>query len=466
MNNNVDLNCKERLASGIKLVYDAVKSTFGPNGYPAFLRDTDGTLNITKDGITVANYVSSEDSIEAIGIELVRQASKEANEISGDGSTTTTILTAAMLIEGVYTDSKYFFQRECRQVVIPYLRSLAIDINKRPNIIRSVAKLTSNGDEEIANMLFHIFHKLGSNVDIKIEQSNGESKAVINDYFLIEDVYYNSPYFINKSGIDTNIEGEFNIILLENDPKSINDIIDRRKEDSINTSYLILTPKLSTQLRELLEINIKSGKLDNIVILEYQKIRRYSRDIIEDFKTLNLENPVKVKYDYINSRLEVKAASTRSTSNRVRVLKNSLKSLDYYTYEYRNIKFRIANLLRKRATIYLGTSNELEYTERRDRLEDAINATRNALDNKVVLGAGLALLDASYTLYKQNKISKLLANALKYPHKLLIESGVYMTEIEAIKHNIYDPLETLVVALEKASSLADLVKNSKVAIIR
>ena len=464
--NNVNLEPQDRLISGIGLIYDAVKSTFGPNGNTAILKDSQGNIHITKDGITVAEYVHSDDPIEAIGIDLVRKAAREANEISGDGSTTTTILTAAMLKEGFYMGDRNSFYKECTEIVIPYLREQSTLLKlSSTTIVENIARLSSNGDAEITEILSYIFNSLGEEAHIEIEQiTEGKTHIEVNPSFLIKNVQYSNAYFFNKNGILTSIGNKGSVFIFEDEIKELKTILERvgsREEEGVTNKGipLIIAHKISNNIKALLEQNIKAGKLD-IVILEFPMHRKYAKDLIEDLKYMDTRS-VFYSYDPRTQRLEINANNTMDTHRRIESIKTAITPTTE-PREIEEIEFRMANLSQKRAIIKLYCSNEVEYKERLDRLEDAINATRSSLKEGIVLGAGLELLMASNSL----KISMPLKRALAYPHRLLMLSGVSPSVDEAKSQFIFDPLKTIITALEKASSLADVVLSSKVAIVQ
>ena len=418
---------RHKLLEGVNVLADAVQVTLGPKGRNVIIKET----HITKDGVSVAKEVKLDDPIANIGAQLIKNASSKTCDDAGDGTTTATILTRAIIQEGMkYLAAgidPYTIKKEIDsdvKIVTDYINSVKqeIDLNK----IKQIATISANNDESIGDLLASAYEKIGNNGVITMEENKGSDTYIrVVEGTQIERGFA-SPYFINNSDSQT--------------CELINPIIYSHKGNLENLRDILPTlEKVSTNRGSILILteSIEPEALDTLVI---NKIQNHLKVCV-----------VKVPFEQLFTDTFKQAEKVVITSTNTTIIAPDTTA--------------------KVAVIYVGASTEIELLEKKDRVEDAICAVRAAVEEGIVPGGGFTYLQAS-KLLDNGIIKKVLQipseqianNAGKCGQVIVINSLNENLGYDA-KNDIYtdllaqgiiDPAKVTRVALENAASIASM----------
>ena len=472
-------NVKDSLVKGVNLIGDAVESTFGPNANNVIIKHKGG-VHITKDGATVAAYVSSDDIEQQAAIDVIKEIAIKTAKDVGDGSTTSTILAKAIV--NSFKDSKenpIEIQRtlqECSKIVIDYLKENKKEISSFEDI-KKVATISANNDPKLGELIAEAFEKVGRHGVVNI----GDSTQVEDSYEITEGMQiesgYMSPFFINTDNNTCELDNVY-VFLSTDKLKDLKQIIPEADKAIRNKkSLLVIAPDIDTTIQRTLLIN-KGNNLDSCCIKSPNT--GYYRDIIiNDIKNTLGETMLCDKV--IITKDTTTFIGCHSEIDNYEIVKEIENKITNGNLSEQEIQFhskRLANYSGGICTIKVGGFSEVEIKEKKDRVEDAICATKAALEGGVLPGGGIALLKA----YKN--IMTPLPFFLKAPFETLVKnSGLETTPIigssfwegydfKNSKHgNMYelgviDPFLVVKTALENAISAASLLLTNECLIIK
>jgi len=512
---------RESLYKGITVLSDAVKATLGPKGRNVVIEQTYGAPRITKDGVSVAKEIELENRFENLGAQLLKSVASKTNDIAGDGTTTATVLGYAIIKEGLKAISAGYKPMGIKKGIESAVAHVKEELEKRSKKISSkeeisqVGTISANGEKEIGDILAEAMSKVGEYGVITVE----EAKSLETEMEVVEGMQFNkgmvSPYF--SSNVD-------------------------KMTCELDKPYILATDKRidSVQcLLPLLEGIIKTGRplmvicqdIDNSVIgtLVLNKIKNglkicvakapsfgdNRKAILEDIAILTggtmiadgsgmtLEKTTveqlgqcdKIRVDKENT--VIIGGNGTEVESRCNLLKNQIAE-SKSDFEKEKLQERLAKLLGGVAIIRVGGATEVEVKERKDRVDDALHATRAAVEEGIVPGGGTALLYASENLILVIENSTedfrvgvdIVRKALKEPFRqILINAGLedtYLLKvllakndnalgynvssdntdiINLVENGIIDPTKVVRTALENAASVASLVLTTQVTII-
>lgn len=395
-------NAKTPLIEGVNLIGNAVATTFGPNGKNVIIKNRSG-IHITKDGATVAQYVNNEDPIVTMGIDVIRQiATKTAKDV-GDGTTTATILAAAIVNQlKDNKDHPIQIQRDLEEdikKVIDYLESIKKEVSSYEDLVK-VATLSANNDKILGKLIADAYQKVGKEGVVNFEESNDITDSIIyTDGMQLDNGYY-SPYFINSDNNTCELENVYITIINEKltELKQITPYAEHAiqlgKELDRKMSMLVIAPKIESQIIKFLIMN--QDVLPSCAIISPN--HAIYRDIVlDDIKSIIGTKMIcdKVEISKDNTILIGGNSIKEEVNKKIEDIRRKLNSKSLSEFEVIFHKKRLANLAGGIATILVGGYSKVEIIEKKDRIEDAIAAVKAALDGGILPGGGISLLKAS-----------------------------------------------------------------------
>jgi chaperonin GroEL len=505
-------DARERMLRGVDILANAVKVTLGPKGRNVVLDKSFGAPRITKDGVTVAKEIELDDKFENMGAQMVREVASKTNDVAGDGTTTATVLAQAIVREGAKSVAAGMNPMDLKRGIDIAVSAVVKDIEKRAKKVSSSAEVaqvgtvSANGDSQVGKMIAQAMQKVGNEGVITVE----EAKAMETEVDIVEgmqfDRGYISPYFVTNaekmlaeledayillhekklSGLQAMLpvleavvqSGKPLIIIAEDvEGEAIATLVVNKLRGGLKVAA-VKAPGFGDRRKAMLEdIAILTGgqlisedlgiKLENVSL---NMLGRAKKVIIEKEKT-TIVNGAGKKAD-IEARVgQIKAQIEETTSD----------------YDREKLQERLAKLAGGVAVIRVGGATEIEVKEKKDRVEDALNATRAAVEEGIVPGGGVALLRAKKAVGKlTNENSDVQAGinivlkALEAPIRQIVEnSGVEgsivvgkimenkdetfgfdaQTEeyVDMVAKGIIDPAKVVRTALQDASSVAGLL---------
>lgn len=505
---------QEKVLEGINIVSDAVKVTYGPQGNCVIIGDIDKPLRVTKDGVSVAKEVEVDDLFKNIGVSLIKETASKTVAAVGDATTTSTILAQALcssIFSSSYKEKPLTLKREINNglsKVLKYIDSLTRPLTD--DDIINIATISANNDPELGKMIGEAFKTVGKDGVITVEESVNETTSVDVINGMRIDRGYLAPHFATDYVKDQCILENPLILITEHKINKISDLKDILVNCVDNSrSLLIIAEDYDDSVIETLKLNKLQGTL-KVCPIKAPSFGEYRSMILGDIAVLT--NGYNVSYD---SGLEVwdinsshlgncskvivtkdhttiinGAGSKENIDLRVQEIRNKLKDLESDpskdgSYLITLNRERIAKLIGGIGCIYVGGITDLERGERKDRVEDAVFATRSALEEGIVCGGGLAYYMASKCLDRSVEGENILYNVLRTPINLLAKScditidesiesqfteevGLNAktgTIVNMYETGIIDPAKCIKTALENAVSVALTFLSTKCVIV-
>ncbi len=505
-------DARDRMLHGIELLTNAVKVTLGPKGRNVLIDKSYGAPRITKDGVTVAKEIELEDKFENMGAQMVREVASKTNDIAGDGTTTATILAHAIVKEGAKFVAAGMNPMDLKRGIDLAIVAAVKDIEKRAKKIGSseevaqVGTISSNGDVAIGKMIAEAMKKVGNEGVITVE----EAKTAETELDVVEgmqfDRGYLSPYFITKAEkMIAELDDPY-ILIHEKKLSSLQGMLPIL-EAVVQTGkpLLIISEDIEGEALATLVVNKLRGGLKVAAVkapgfgdrrkamLEDIAILTSGQMISEDLG-IKLENVTiamlgrakRVRIDKENTTIIDGAGKKKDIEGRIGQIKAQIEETTS-DYDKEKLQERLAKLAGGVAIIRVGGSTEVEVKEKKDRVDDALNATRAAVEEGVVPGGGVALLRARAAVAKLTSDNadvtagiSIVMRALEAPIRQIVENAGMegsiivnkilesksathcfnaQTEeyVDAIAAGILDPAKVVRVALQNAGSVAGLL---------
>ena len=510
------VDARDRMLRGVEILADAVKVTLGPKGRNVILDKSFGAPRITKDGVTVAKEIELEDKFENMGAQMVREVAQKTNDLAGDGTTTATVLAAAIVKEGAKSVAAGMNPMDLKRGIDIAVAAVVKDIEKRAKPVGSSAEvaqvgtISSNGDATIGSMIAKAMQKVGNEGVITVE----EAKAMETEVEIVEgmqfDRGYISPYFItNAEKMIAELEDAY-ILLHEKKLSGLQAMLPLL-EAVVQTGkpLLILSEDVEGEAIATLVVNKLRGglkvaavkapgfgdrrkaMLEDIAILTGGQL--ISEDLgikLENVTTAMLGRAKKIVIEKEKTTIVHGAGKKADIEARVNQIKAQIEETTS-DYDKEKLQERLAKLAGGVAVIRVGGATEIEVKEKKDRVEDALNATRAAVEEGIVPGGGVALLRAKKAVGKlSNENSDVQAGinivlkALEAPIRQIAENagvegsivvGKILDEnsetygfdaqdekyVDMIKAGIIDPAKVVRTALQDAGSVAGLLVTTE-----
>jgi len=509
-----DNEAREAIRRGVKKLARAVKVTLGPRGRNVILEKSFGAPTVTKDGVTVAKEIELEDSYENMGAQMVKEVASKTSDTAGDGTTTATVLAEAIYEEGIKNVVAGANPIELQRGIQAAVKAVVEDLSKMSKKVKDrkeiaqVATIASNNDTEIGNMIAEAMEKVGKDGVITVEE--GKSLETTVDW--VEGMQFDkgfiSPHFVtNPDEMSCVLEDTF-ILVHEKKITGIKDLVPLlEKIAQAGKPILIVAEDIEGEALATLVINKLRGTFSCCAVkapgfgdrrkamLEDIAILTGGRAIFEDLgieikniQISDLGRAKKVVVDKDNTTIIEGAGSSDAIKGRIAQTKNEIEK-STSDYDKEKLQERLAKLSGGVAQINVGAATEVEMKEKKARVEDALHATRAAVEEGIVPGGGVALLRAISALDKlKNKGDEaigidIVRRALESPIRLIAEnagidgaivcdrvrnssgsegydalSGQYT---DLVKAGIIDPTKVTRTALENAASIAGLLLTTE-----
>ena len=505
---------KEKLLSGIEKLNLAVSSTLGPGGRTVLIREQNGEVKVTKDGVTVAKaFHKLEDDVEDLGAQLVKQVSIKSAVEAGDGTTTSTLLATEIVKEGLKVirqgsnavEIKNSIDKTVKQV-IENIKKIAIDIDSEEQV-KQVATISGNNDPEVGNLIATAIEKVGREGVVTIEESkSGETSLEVVEGMQF-DRGYKSPYFVtNNTTMQAVLEDPY-IFLYDGRISSAQELLQvLTKANSENKPLLIVAEDIGEEALATLIVNKMRGIvqvcavkapdfaerktliLEDIAILtggavaskdKGHKLDKLTGAQVNDF--LGRARLVTVSKDE-TTIIDGKGVETVIEARAEEIKEQIEKSTSFYEKE--KLQERLGKLVGGVAIINVGGNSDIEIREKKDRVEDALYATKAALADGIVPGGGSALFNASLQHYAQDSVNDAIAQeivqkAIQMPFRKILENAgvqdwytkipkegqVYDAKnhaiVDALEAGIIDPAKVVITALKNAASVAGTILTTE-----
>lgn len=511
-----DRDAREKLRAGVDALANAVKVTLGPKGRNVIIQKSFGAPQITKDGVTVAKEVELEDPVENMGAQMMKEVASKTADIAGDGTTTATVLAQAMVNAGLKNvaaganpmDLKRGMEKAVKAVVAELAANTEIigdDFEK----IKQVASISANNDQEIGGLIADAMKRVSKDGVITVEEARGTDTYMDEVVGMQFDRGYLSPYFVTDA---ENMVTEYeNPLILIHDKKISNMqplIPILEKAAGSGRPLLIIAEDLESQALGVLVVNRLRGGL-KVVAVKAPGFGDRRKAMLEDIAILtggvviseekgyNLEGAdlehlgscEKISIDKDNTTI----VNGKGEESQIKARINQIKAqIDTTTSDYDREKLqeRLAKLAGGVAVLYVGAATEVEMKEKKDRVDDALHATRAAVEEGIVTGGGVALVRARVVLEKvvganddENTGIQIISKAIEAPlrsiannagvegsvvlHHVLSQKGDYGYNAREDKYEdlkkagIIDPTKVTRIALENAASIAAMILTTE-----
>ncbi|MDR1561426.1 MAG: chaperonin GroEL [Holosporaceae bacterium] len=510
------VEARSKMLLGVDTLANAVKITLGPKGRNVVIQRSFGSPKITKDGVTVAKEIELSDKFENMGAQMVREAASKSNDLAGDGTTTATVLTQAIVKEAVKVVASGVNPIDLKRgidsgvtVVTEMLQNVSKKISTN-NEIAQIGTISANGDLSIGEMLAKAFEKVGKEGVITVE----EAKSLETELEVVEgmqfDRGYCSPYFVTNAEKMT-CELENPLILMHEKKLSVLQPMLPVLEKVVQSgrSLLIIAEDIEGEALATLVVNKLRGGLKvcgvkapgfgdrRKAMLEDIAILTGGQVISEDLGTkldsvdINmLGNAKRVFIDKDNTTIVDGSGAKQDIEARCHQIKRQMEDTTS-DYDREKLQERLAKLSGGVAVIRVGGATELEVKERKDRVEDAINATRAAVAEGIVPGGGIALLRATKVLANTHHKSEderlgieILKRAVQAPARQIVDNAGLDASLvvgkilendsfnygfdarkseytDMMKAGIIDPVKVVRIALQSAASIASLMATTE-----
>ena len=509
-------DAREQLKSGIDALANAVKVTLGPKGRNVVIQKSFGAPIVTKDGVTVAKEIELTDPIANMGAQMVKEVASKTADAAGDGTTTATVLAQAMVHAGLKNvaaganpmDLKRGIEKAVRKVV-ENLKSQTEHINKDFQKIQQVAAISANNDDEIGALIANAMERVSVDGVITVEEAKGTDTYVEEVIGMQFDRGYLSPYFITNA--DTMVAEYENPLILIYD-KKISNMQEMLPilEKSLGTGrpLLIIAEDVDSQALGVLVVNrLRAGlkviavkapgfgdrrkaMLEDIAILTGGTVISEEQGYkLENAGLEHLGNCEKITVDKDNTTLVNGKGVDSDIKARINQLKGQIESTTS-DYDREKLQERLAKLAGGVAVLYVGAATEVEMKEKKDRVDDALHATRAAIEEGIVAGGGVAFIRAITAIEGFKGVNPdettgidIVRKALESPLRIIaenagVEGSVVAMKVKAGKGaygynartdkyedlkaaGVIDPTKVARVALENAASIASMVLTTE-----
>ena len=517
---NFDTEARSALKKGVDKLANAVKVTLGPKGRNVVIDKKFGTPTVTKDGVTVAKEVELEDPVENMGAQMVREVASKTSDVAGDGTTTATVLAQAIYAEGIKNvtagANPMDLKRGIDQAVISVvegLKKLSKGIDKTSKTeIAQVGSISANNDKLIGELIADAMMKVGTDGVITVEEAKGTETTVDIVEGMQFDRGYLSPYFVTDADTMEAVLEDPYILIYDKKISTMKDLLPiLEKVAQAGKTMLIISEDVEGEALATLVVNKLRGTL-RIVAVKAPGFGDRRKAMLEDIAVLTagtviseekgykLENTTveflgtakKIVIDKDNTTIVEGAGKKEEIKKRVNEIKAQIEKTTS-DYDKEKLQERLAKLSGGVAVLKIGAATEVEMKEKKARVEDALHATRAAVEEGIVPGGGVAFIRVSGALDKlkgendDQKIGiEIIKKAIEAPLRQIvenagIEASVVINEIKKnkddygfnalteeyqnlIKAGVIDPTKVTRVALENAASVASMLLTTEAVI--
>jgi chaperonin GroEL len=515
-----DIEARDGLKRGVDALANAVKVTLGPKGRNVIISKSFGGPTVTKDGVSVAKEVELKDPLENMGAQMVKEVASKTNDLAGDGTTTATVLAQAIVKEGLKNVAAGANPMDLKRGIDKAVEAIVADLGKQAQEvgsssekIKQVASISANNDEVIGDLIATAFGKVGKEGVITVEEAKGTDTYVDVVEGMQFDRGYLSPYFVtNPEKMNVELDNPY-ILLYDKKVSSLKELLPVLEPVAQSGKPLLIIAEdvdgeaLSTlvvnKLRGALKIaavkapgfgDRRKAMLEDIAILTGGTvIAEESGYTLENATLEMLGTAEKIVIDKDNTTIVNGAGNADLIKNRVNQIKGQMETTTS-DYDKEKLQERLAKLAGGVAVLYVGAASEVEMKEKKDRVDDALHATRAAVEEGIVAGGGVALLRAKNALssIKADNADEatgiqIVFRAVESPLRTIVENAglegsVVVAKVsegkdnfgynaktdeyvDMLKAGIIDPKKVTRVALENAASVAGMILTTECALI-
>ncbi len=514
-----DIDARDGLRRGVDALANAVKVTLGPKGRNVIISKSFGAPQVTKDGVTVAKEIELADALENMGAQMVKEVASKTNDLAGDGTTTATVLAQAIVKEGLKNVAAGANPMDLKRGIDKAVEAIVANLAKQSKKvgdstekIKQVAAISSNNDETIGDLIAQAFTKVGKEGVITVEEAKGTDTYVDVVEGMQFDRGYLSPYFVTDSEkMTAELENPY-ILLFDKKISAMKDLLPVLEPVAQSGKPLLIIAEdvdgeaLATlvvnKLRGSLKIaavkapgfgDRRKAMLEDIAILTKGTVISEERGFSLDNTTIDMLGTCeKVSIDKDNTTIVNGGGVAKQIKTRVNQIKSQIETTTS-DYDKEKLQERLAKLAGGVAVLYVGAASEVEMKEKKDRVDDALHATRAAVEEGIVAGGGVALVRAKSVLSKvevenadEETGLQIVARAIESPIRTIVENaggegsvvvakildgkGDYGYDaksekyVEMFKAGIIDPKKVTRVALENAASVSGMILTTECAL--
>ncbi|MAZ28186.1 MAG: chaperonin GroEL [Cytophagaceae bacterium] len=515
-----DIEARDGIKRGVDALANAVKVTLGPKGRNVIISKSFGAPVVTKDGVSVAKEIELEDALENMGAQMVKEVASKTNDLAGDGTTTATVLAQAIVAEGLKNvaagANPMDLKRGIDKAVEAITKNLAeqtTEVGDSSEKIKQVASISANNDEVIGELIAEAFGKVGKEGVITVEEAKGTDTYVDVVEGMQFDRGYLSPYFVtNSEKMQTELENPY-ILLFDKKISSMKDLLPVLEPVAQSGKPLLIIAEdvdgeaLATlvvnKLRGALKIaavkapgfgDRRKAMLEDIAILTGGTVISEERGFTLENTTIDMLGTAEtVTIDKDNTTIVNGAGDKETIDGRVGQIKSQIETTTS-DYDREKLQERLAKLAGGVAVLYVGAASEVEMKEKKDRVDDALHATRAAVEEGIVAGGGVALVRAKKVLENiatenldETTGVQIVNKAIESPLRTIVsnaggEGSVVIakvmegkdnygydakseTYVDMLEAGIIDPKKVTRIALENAASVSGMILTTECALI-
>ncbi|MDB9847749.1 chaperonin GroEL [Polaribacter sp.] len=515
-----DIEARDGLKRGVDALANAVKVTLGPKGRNVIISKSFGAPTVTKDGVSVAKEIELENELENMGAQMVKEVASKTNDLAGDGTTTATVLAQAIVKEGLKNVAAGANPMDLKRGIDKAVAAIVTDLEKQAQKvgnssekIKQVAAISANNDNTIGDLIATAFTKVGKEGVITVEEAKGMETYVDVVEGMQFDRGYLSPYFVTDADkMIADLENPY-ILLFDKKISNLNEILPILEPVAQSSRpLLIIAEDVDGQALATLVVNKLRGglkiaavkapgfgdrrkaMLEDIAILTGGTVISEERGFSLENATLDLLGTAEtVTVDKDNTTVVNGAGNADAIKARINQIKAQLETTTS-DYDKEKLQERLAKLAGGVAVLYVGATSEVEMKEKKDRVDDALHATRAAVEEGIVAGGGVALVRAKKVLttittenIDETTGIQIINKAVEAPLRTIVENAggegsVVLNKIlegkkdfgydaksddyvDMLKAGIIDPKKVTRVALENAASVAGMILTTECALI-
>ena len=515
-----DIEARDGLKRGVDALANSVKVTLGPKGRNVIISKSFGGPQVTKDGVTVAKEIELENELENMGAQMVKEVASKTNDLAGDGTTTATVLAQAIVKEGLKNVASGANPMDLKRGIDKAVSCITEELNKQSKQvgnssekIQQVASISANNDSTVGNLIAKAFEKVGKEGVITVEEAKGTDTYVDVVEGMQFDRGYLSPYFVtNADKMITELENPY-ILLFDKKISNLQEILPILEPVSQSgKALLIIAEDVEGQALATLVVNKLRGglkiaavkapgfgdrrkaMLEDIAILTGGTVVSEERGFsLENADLSMLGSAETITIDKDNTTIVNGAGKASDIKARVGQIKAQIETTTS-DYDKEKLQERLAKLAGGVAVLYVGAASEVEMKEKKDRVDDALHATRAAVEEGIVAGGGVALVRTKEKLAKLKSENsdettgiQIVDKAIEAPIRTIVENAggegsIVIAKVidgkdnmgydakneeyvDMLKTGIIDPKKVTRIALENAASVAGMILTTECAVI-
>jgi len=515
-----DIEARDGLKRGVDALANAVKVTLGPKGRNVIISKSFGAPQVTKDGVSVAKEVELEDTLENMGAQMVKEVASKTNDLAGDGTTTATVLAQAIVKEGLKNVAAGANPMDLKRGIDKAVTSIINDLEKQAKKvgnssekIQQIASVSANNDNTIGELIASAFGKVGKEGVITVEEAKGMDTYVDIVEGMQFDRGYLSPYFVTDADkMIVDLENPY-ILLFDKKISNLQEILPILEPVAQSgRPLLIIAEDVDGQALATLVVNKLRGGL-KIAAVKAPGFGDRRKAMLEDIAILTGGTVISEERGFSLENADLSMLGTAETvtidkdnttivngsgkADNIKARVNQIKAQIETTtsdYDKEKLQERLAKLAGGVAVLYVGAASEIEMKEKKDRVDDALHATRAAVEEGIVAGGGVALVRAQKTLEKLTTANldevtgiQIVSKAIEAPLRTIVENAggegsVVINKVlegkgdfgydakndayvDMLKTGIIDPKKVTRVALENAASVAGMILTTECALI-